>query len=565
MEFIENLDQWHSNVLFRTAAGGGSVFLENDGISYSFFDASQSKDLHELQFADKETQDAYSINGHAWKMILLNSLEANISGESEREHYFNYFIGNDPSKWASRVPAYGMVRYEGIYEGIDMLIYSSEGNFKYDFIISAGNNPDQIKMNYEGLDFMSVEEGNLILGTSIGEFSEKHPFAYQLVNGAKVEVQCEFKLEGSQISFEFPEGYDSSKELVIDPELIAATLSGTTGFQSNYGHCAAYDIEGNIYTGCVAGGADYPATPGSFTQSYGGGVWDIGISKLTPDGSDLLWATFLGGENSDYPHSMIANDAQELYVYGSTSSDDYPTTPAAYQTSFGGLNDIIITHLEADGSALVGSTFIGGSDSDGRNVNSINYGDAYRGEIFLDYDNDPIICSSSASSDFPTLFNAYQSVPEGEQDAVLLKMNPTLTSLSISTFIGGPEGDVGFGVRTSTDGSIYICGGAGDGFPVTSDAYQTAFLGGGGFGGEFDGFICKFDSEGSNLLASTYFGTDETDQAFFIDLDFDENVWIYGQGGADIPVSDGVYSDEGGGLFVSKFTPDLDELLVSTT
>lgn len=571
LEFVENKTQWNDQVLFRAGLpNGGSVYLENDGFTFSFLDPIEFGKLHDLQFATPEEQQAFSVPGHAWKLNLLNSDLAQLEGEKKKSFYHNYFLGQNQSTWSSKVQVFEMVNYSSIYEGIDLKIYSKNENLKYDFILAPGANPNLISFDYSGLESYSVKDGNLVLETSIGQFIESKPFAYQLKEGQLTEVVCLYKLADGVVSYAFPEGYDTSLKLIIDPELIASTLSGTTGFSSNFGHSAAFDIEGNIFTGCVAGGTEYPVTLGAFQQEYGGGGWDIGISKLNPNGSDLLWATYIGGSSSDYPHSLIANNSQELYVYGSTQSTNYPTTTNAYQPNSGGGTDIIVTHLSEDGSSLIGSTYLGGSLTDGNNANGSNYGDNYRGEIIIDYDDNPIITSGSQSVDFPVLANAYQADNAGGQDAVVVKLTPELSSLLVSTYFGSEGSDMGYGLRTLVNGDIVIAGSAGENLPITEGAYQTEYLGetgGGGWGGDIllDGFIAKLNSEGSELINSTYFGTESKDQVFFMDLDFDENIWVYGQAGGDIPVTEGVYINENSGQFVSKFSNDLTELLVSTT
>jgi len=568
LEFVENQNQWHENVRFRAGLpSGASVYLEKDGFTFAFLDVEEFSKLHDLQFATPEEQQAFSVLGHAWKLNLLNSSLASVKGEKKMPYYYNYMLGTDPSNWSSNVGVYEMVSYSSVYEGIDLKVYSKKENLKYDFIVQSGADPSQIKFDYSGLEKYSIKDGRLVLETSIGTYFESKPFAYQLMDGKLVEVACNYKIEKGEVSYEFPNGFEKDLDLIIDPELIAATLSGTTG-ASNFGHCAAFDLEGNIFTGCVAGGSEYPVTTGAFQQTYGGGTWDVGISKLNPNGSDLIWATYIGGQNADYPHSIVTNNAGELYVYGSTQSEDYPVNGDAVQSTFGGETDIIVSHLSFDGTDLIGSTYLGGTGNDGQNANSANYGDNYRGEIIVDFDDNPIITSGSRSEDFPVLADAYQTTNAGLQDAVVIKLTPELNSLLVSTYYGGPNNEMGYGIRTAPDGSIFIGGSAGENLPLTGDSYSTEFIGeadGGGFGeNELDAFIAKFNSSGV-LDVATYYATESKDQIFFIDLDFDENVWVFGQGGPDMPITENVYVNENSGQFITKFSNDLSEVLVSTT
>ena len=261
---------------------------------------------------------------------------------------------------------------------------------------------------------------------------------------------------------------------------------------------------------------------------------------------------------ADYPHSMVANTLEELYVYGSTTSSDFPVTDNAYQQDLDGTDDIVIVHFNSDGSALVGSTYVGGSGSDGRNSLYVNYGDVNKGEIILDYSQKPVVASFSQSTDFPTSGGAVQPDNAGGQDAVVFRLNETLSNLEMSTYLGSTATDIGFGVKTSTSGNVYVCGMAGaDDFFVTAGAYQTDFLGGtvGWSEEEGDAFVVSLNSTGSAYNAATFIGTDIGDQAHFIDLDTDENVYIYGQGGNDWPVVGDTYINENARQYITRFSP----------
>lgn len=572
VDFIENNGQWPEQALFHAPLGGLAAFFEPSCFTFSMVHPEDRAAIHESSQWSTEERNAWQIRSHAWKVHFENANEAvNVVGQQPRSHYYNYFLGNDQSKWAGGVPAHAKVRYLNLWDGVDLIAYGSQGQLKYDFIVDAGATPGVIGLDYEGVEGLEIIDGNLVLTTSVGDVIEQAPYAYQMNGTTLVEVSAEWVLEGQSVSFVFPDGYDTSKKLVIDPLVIASTMSGTTG-NDNYGHSAAYDIAGNIYTGAISFGSGYPTTTGAFQEDFSsGGGWgvDIALSRLNPDGTDLIYATYLGGDGGDYPHSLIVNDFGELYVYGSSDSGDFPTTDDAYSPDINGSVDIVITHFNEDATDLIGSTFIGGSDTDGRNQASVNYGDTYRGEIILDIDQRPLVASFTSSSDFPTTAGAYQTALAGAQDAVAFSLNEELSSLTWSTMLGSSENDSGLGIRQTIDGDIYLAGMAGnDDFPVTAGAYQTTFLGqtGDPWGGEKDGFVARFSPGANDLLACTFFGTEEEDQVFFIDLDNDEDVWVYGQSQGVMPVvGTDVLSEEDGTLFISKFAPNLDEVLVSTT
>ncbi len=567
VEFVRNNGQWHSNVKFKANLPTGAVFLESGKITYSFIHSEDMQAVH-AQHATPGALENLSIRSHAWNLQFLNISETSFEGENIQSHYYNFFLGNDPSKWASNVPSYGSIVYNNLYEGIKLRAHSGQGNFKYDFIVAPNANPNLINWTYNGLEGYSIIDNKIELYTSVGSFTEAKPYAFQVVNGLIVEVPCNYAISNGVLRFEFPEGYDTSRELIIDPELIAATLSGTTG-SSNYGHTATFDIEGNIYTGAIAFGAGYPTTPGAYQGTFGSTGWgtDFGLSKISPDGTTLIWASYLGGDNGENPHSLWANDFGELYAYGSTGSPDFPTTATAPDNTLGGSADIVVSKLSADGTQLLGSTYIGGSESDGINAAGVNYGDSYRGEIILDANGKVHIASCTSSTNFPTSPGAFQTTLAGAQDGVYLRLNNTLSILEVSTYIGSAANDMAYGLRTAENGSVFITGmaGAAD-FPTTAGAYQTAFLGGTlGWGGtEMDGFIVRFNANATQLEKSTFHATAEGDQCFFIDLDADENVFVFGQGGDAMPVVGNVYSNAGSSQFITKFDFDLSEVLIGT-
>lgn len=561
-EFIANQSQWSSQVEFRARMGGSSVYLEKHAFTWSLIHPEDLTLVHDAQQLSPEEQAQLMLRGHAYKVNFIGANEnTSLSGEEESAHYYNFFIGDDESKWASRVPAFSAVKYESLWDGIGMRVYNSNNHFKYDFLVAEGADAGQVRFEYDGIDAVSLVNGDLRFETNAGTIIEQAPFAYQMNGTSMQEVPCAYTLVNGEVGFEFPEGYDTSRMLTIDPIVIASTLSGSDG-ASNYGHCAAFDIAGNIYTGAIAFGAGYPTTTGAFQETFsaGGGFGvDIAVSKLNPDGTDLIYASFLGGSSGDYPHSLIINDQGELYVYGSTDSQDYPTSANAYDDTPNGGIDIVVTCLNTDGTALVGSTYAGGAGTDGRNQFSTNYGDQYRGEIFLTQDGLPVIASNTASDDFPTTINAYQTTfGGGGQDAAGLRFNASLSNLLWSSYFGGAGDDVGLGIRMAENGDIVMSGTGGTGLPTTAGSYQPELA------GDRDGFIVRFNPAGSAVNACTYFGTTELDQCFFIDLDNDEDVWVYGQSTGDMPIVGDVFNQPDGSLFVSKFNTGLTSLEVSS-
>lgn len=557
IKYIENKGQWESNILFQTDVNSGNVYLEKNGFTFAQYSPDDLKKRGQIYHENRDSLNYFDIKAHAWKVIFENSNAlVKTHGTEKRSEYHNYFIGNDAQKWASNVGLYNAVTYDEIYDGVVLKAYSDQHNFKYDFILDPHADASQISLRYSGLDAIYLEDKHLVLQTSIGNFHEMKPYAYQLVNGVKEEITCHYVLKGNVVQFEFPNGYDKSLELVIDPVLIASTLSGSGSFD-NYGHASTFDNLGNIYTGAVNFGGGYPATVGAFLLNFSGGFTDIVLSKLSPNGSALIFATYLGGNGEEYPHSLIVSDNNELYVFGTTSSTNYPCSAGAYDNTFGGGTDIILTHLNSTGTGLVGSTFLGGADTDGNNFLTTNYGDNYRGEIILDPSGACYVAACGGLG-FPTTPGAYQTVfGGGLQDAVFFKMNANLSSLIWSTYLGGTGDDSGFGLRLDANGDVFACGGTNTNF-LNANGYQTANQGG------IDGFIVKITNNGASMPNRTYLGNSGDDVLFFLDLDNLGRVNVYGHSlsffGTVFTATPGTYNVAGSGQHIACLNTTLNNL-----
>ncbi len=562
--FTPNAGQWNTDVFFKADIVSVHTYFQQNKLTYVFYDKNDLDRIHEEAHHSKTAKQQHDIeqqkvNCYAYDVSFPGSnLAPAITGSDRTSYNSNYFLGNDPQKWASNVANYKTLTYAGIYSGVDIRFSSTEGHLKYDFIVAAGTDPAGISMKYSGLKSIELLEGKLILDAGFMTISEAIPYAYQEKEGMRVEIKCEFILDGNVVRFAFPEGYDSRYKIVIDPVVIASTYSG--GTVTTYGHSATYDDAGNIYSAGRVFGAGFPATVGAYDLTFAGSV-DLGISQYNPTGTNLQYCTYIGGTSDEYAHSMFVHN-NELYIYGSAASTDYPTTGGAYDASHNGLYDIIVTHLNSTGSALVGSTYVGGTQNDGYNAINTHYGDTFRGEIIVDGSGNALVASFSSSTDFPATSSAYDQTNAGGQDGVVIKLSPNMGSLIWATYLGGAGQDGAFGVRINSAGLVYVCGASGSSgndFPVTVGTYQTTFQ-----GGPYDCFLLQLDAAGSTLGASTLFGTSGLDEAFFMDIDFDDDVYIYGEARGAAPVTPGVYSVPGSAMLVAKFNPALTTLMMCT-
>lgn len=567
LAFSENIHQWPAQVRYMSDIDGGRLFLENNCFTYVLYNTSDLERIHEQSehchsTAELNALQQSSVQLHAYKVSFENaSNTVALSAANVLPGYASYFIGNDQTKWSSQVHSFCNVHYTQLYPGIDLDVYSQGIALEYDYTVAANGDASQIRMRYTGADNLQLQNGKLIITTSVGNVTEEIPAAYQWINGAKKIVSCRYTLNGITVGFEFPQGYDHNYALVIDPVVLAATYSGSTAL--TYGHCATYDNNGNIYSAGRCFNSGYPVTIGAFQTTFSGNV-DIAISCLNPNATSLIWASYLGGITDEYAHSLLVNTDGELYVYGSTSSPDYPFTTGCYDSTFGSAGfgyDIIVSHFNSTGTALLGSTFIGGNGNDGNNAIAPQYGDTYRGEIQLDAANNIYVSSFTQSSDFPVTANAYDQTYNSLQDACVFELDATMSNLVFSTFLGGSGDDAALSMRIGSNGDLFVCGATSStNFPATAGVYQGAFG-----GGTYDGWVARLSSNGATLIAATYFGGALLDAAYLLDLDAGNNVYIYGEYDGGAPLTPGVYSMQGTKTFITKLDIHLAGIVFSTT
>ena len=571
--FIENKGQFLSNVIAKKNVFGGALFIEKAKLTYCFYNEEHLKKFH------NKVSEESNIDLHAYSVDFINA-NKNIETQLLDKSFFfeNYFLGQ-PNLWAKNVAHFNTVMQKNIYDGIDLIFYNNSESIKYDLIVKANSNPNDIIMKYAGHNRISINNRNLIVTTSVNTVTELKPYAYQLIDNDTVEVVCNYSLRKNKLRFEFPNGYNQNIDLIIDPTLIFSTYSGS--ISDNFGYTATYDSQGHLYSGSTAFGVDYPITTGAFQQSFQGGITDIVVTKYDTLGQTRIYSTYLGGSSDELPHSMVVNNNNELYILGTTGSNDFPTTSNAFQTNFnGGTNffpsglgvsfpdgsDMFISRLNIDGGALLSSSFLGGSDNDGLNTSSklkFNYADEIRGEIDIDLDNNIYIASTTFSNDFPTTANSFAQSLKGNQDGCIVKMDYQLSTIIWSSFLGGSKDDAIYSLELDSEKNIYVTGGTNSSdFPTTPSSYDATY----NDSLNADAFISIIEKEGSNLINSTYFGSNKYDQAYFIELNESNQVYVLGQTKADSMTlihNSNLYVAKGG-QFISVFDLGLSNLLKST-
>lgn len=577
IEFVENRGQWNGPFLYKAITANADIYLEKNGFTFMLGAHDNSMKIHELK--EGRLKSPQTLKFHAYKVIFEGALQSEVTGAKPQQHYYNYFLGNNPDKWKSSIHPNQAVDYKELYKGVDLHIASENSLLKYDLIVQPGTDPSVIRLKYIGLDKLGVRNNNLQITTSIGTGEEMKPFAYQYIDGQRKEVPCRYKTEGNTVSYIFPKGYDASKVLVIDPTLVFATFTGSAS--DNWGFTATYDNFGNFYAGGGCSGASYPVTTGAFDVSYNGGgtgggntgfASDIVISKINATGTAMIYSTYIGGSENDQPHSMIVDASGNLFIAGRTYSNDYPFTTTAFDPTANGNADIVVTGLNPTGTALVGSTYIGGSADDGVNISSIwgtfntslkhSYGDDARSEIIVDGAGNVYVAACTKSSNFP-LMNASQVSLLGTQDAVVFKLNNSLSSLLWSTYAGGSADDAAYVLALNkSETSVFVSGGtASSNFPTTSGSMTPTYQ-----GGIADGFVLRYQNGGPyNLQRGTFVGRAGYDQSYGIQIDKDNSVFITGQTlGGYMTATTGTYSNPGSSQFIMKIDSNLSSNIFTT-
>lgn len=558
IDFIENKQQFPEPVLFKASLPGGAVFLRSDGFTYNYYNEKDLERIHDHMHENKEVEKE-NVNFHAYQVSFIGAHKnPEVTTAHKQTYYHNYFLGNDSRYWASNVGLYKTVKYAGIYDGIDAIVYSQGNSLKYDFIVQPGSDPKQIVLGFEGVTPRLLKDGSLSIETSVNKIKELAPYVYQEVNGQKVKVASKYKmLPGNRIGFDLPAGYNTSLPLVIDPVLVFSTFSGSTAM--TFGFSATYDLSGNLYAGGECFAVGWPVTLGAYQGTFGNAV-DAGINKYSSNGNTLLYATYYGGSGSDLPNNMMVNANSELVICGSTSSGNLPVTTGCYDNTLGGFADIYIARFSANGAVLKAATYLGGSAQDGTNTGSLspNYGDGNRGEVLTASNGSIYIACSSSSIDFPVTAGAYQTTSGGQQDGVVCRLDSNLTTLMYSTYLGGSGNDACFSLVLNSNSEVVVCGGTSStNFPTVSGALHTASQGG------TDGFVSILNLS-TGLTHSSYLGTNTYDHAFKVQIDPADNVFVMGQTSGTYPVSAGVYSVANGNIFIDKLSPTLSSSLAST-
>jgi len=453
---------------------------------------------YSIAFVERGYFIKFSGEENSSSMVMVTFEGANSvvpEGREKLTHESNYFIGNDSSGWRTKVSNYNKIIYEEIYDGIDLMFYTTKKGLKYEFVVQPFKDPDEIRIGYHGVETIEIDsEGELIISTETKILKEERPYSYQNIGGKEFEVPSEYEVQNNIVSIKTG-AYDTSSELIIDPLIYSSFIGG--------GHDEGFrwqdiilDADNNAYIVGYTWSTDFPTTPGCYDDSYKGDTRksNLFVCKLSSNGSDLRYSTFLGGSNTDsnIQGSIAIDDENNVFIVGHTQSSDFPTTPDCYDDSYDGGSevggDIFVTKLDSEGANLVYSTFIGGND------------DEVPWKIVLDYQNNAYVTGYTTSSDFPTTAGCFDDSLSGGCEAFILKLSSDGSELVYSTYIGGGGTDTAWGISLDSETNAYITGGTkSTDFPTSTGCYDDSYNGG---SDEFDIYVCKLNEDGSNESVS---------------------------------------------------------------
>lgn len=569
MQFEENVGQTASEAKYIARGRGYSLFLTSSEAVLAVSEhpkAPISKD-------ERHPANQAGVDSLKTAVIRMEPIGGNrsavITGVDELPGKSNYFIGNDPRKWRTDVTNFGKVKYESVYPGVDLIYYGNQRQLEYDFVVAPRGNPDSIRLRFKGTKGLTIgDDGALVIKTPVGtELRHSKPVIYQEIGGRRIEVAGNYVLRNrEEVSFNVAP-YDRTKTLVIDPTLVYSTYLGGGSDDQAFG--VAVDSTGNAYVTGRTTSTNFP-TLNSIASAD-----NVFVTKLNPSGTALVYSTYLGGSgfNSELGTAIDVDSSGNAYFTGETSSNDFPRVNPA-QPEYGGFVDAFVAKLNPSGNALVYSTYLGGTLADIANGIKVFSGEAYvagwtfstnfptigaqqavnagssdafitklnadgsllsfstylggSGEercyaMAVDGLGNGYVTGYTMSTNFPIL-GGVQSANQGGtigQDVFITKVN-SVGQRVYSTYLGGNVDDTGYAIAVDGLSQAYIAGSAGGTFPTTAGAHKTVAGGG-------DAFVSKLNATGGALVFSTFLGGTDREYADAIAVGSGQQVYVAGR------------------------------------
>jgi len=538
--FIENNGQVDEQVSFYERGAGHATFFTRDGVvlSLSKGDGKVESPIHTADIKGLDAGKNKKITTEAVQLSFVGANKnAKIIADEKMPGHINYFVGNDKTKWRSNIPTFGAVTYKDVYKNIDIKFYGNNKNIEHDVIVKPGGDPSQVKFVYKGIKGLKVTDtGDLEVSLENGKIIEKRPVVFQEINGKRVAVSGSYRIlkeRDGTFAYGFKvASYDNTKDLVLDPVLVYSSYLGGYGGIENGIHIAV-DTTGAAYiTGLTQSGTFPLMNP---IQNVTRGGDDVFVTKINPAGSAIVYSTYLGGSSGETGYGIAVDTTGAAYITGTTTSPDFPLMNPIQGVVNGWQSEAFVTKINPAGSAIVYSTYLGGSS-----------GEAGFG-IALDTTGAAYITGRTGSLDFP-LMNPIQGANGGSYDAFVTKINPAGSAIVYSTYLGGSSGETGYGIAVDTTGAAYITGNTNSpDFPLMNPIQ-------GSIGSLDDAFVTKVNSAGSAIVYSTYLGGSNGDTGRGIAVDTTGAAYITGYTySTDFPLMTPIQGAFGGGIRADAF------------
>lgn len=446
----------------------------------------------EAVFETQSGQDPSALRSLRMRVISGNP-QPRLVGEDRLPGTANYFIGNDAANWHTAIPTYSRVRYAAVYPGIDLLYYGNQRQLEFDLVVAPGADPERIKLRFTGFRKLRItNDGDIIATTSDGQMTIHKPLAYQAEHAQQLRGQSDTR---RMISGRF---------VLLGKRTVGFVVSG-------------YDKR----------------------------------QALIIDPT-LAYSTYLGGSGRDFGNGIASDGSGNVYLTGSTESTDFPVSPGAFQGTTNGLGVAFVTKLNPKGSAIVYSTYLGGSQSN----------DDSGAAIAVDPEGNAYVTGTAFSTNFPITPNPIQTSNNAAagfgSNAFIAKLNPSGTSLIYSTYLGGSVSDSGAAIAVDAAGDAYVTGsGCQNNFPVTAGAFQTPNA------VASSAFVSELNPSGTGLVYSTCLGSPTLYSSFGVGIALDGAGDAYIAGGTnadDFPVTQGAFQGSNNSFINSASNAFVSEL-----
>jgi hypothetical protein len=580
LAFEANRGQADAQVQFLARGAGYGLYLTHSGATLAL---GQTGACKPNPSRDRSTSNACIAQQDVVRLTLdgaSTGTAAKAIGEAELPGKVNYFLGSDPTRWKTGLPTYAKVRYSAIYPGIDLLYYGNGSQLEYDFVLAPGANPANIRLRFEGEKQLAIApNGDLVLKGAYGSAKFLKPVVYQEIDGRRQPVAGSFKLSVSHTVGFTLGSYNHAKPLVIDPVLAYSTYLGGSRSNGNgdQGNGIAVSSVQHAYIVGTTFSANFPIVAGAVqpTDNAASGTSTVFVTELSLTGNGLVYSTYLGGSGGDYGYGIALDTAGNAYITGATYSKDFPVVCGAFEAANNstttGAPTAFVTKLNATGSGLLYSTYLGGSGNHATPAE----GDVAQA-IAVNASGNAYVTGYTYSSDFPVSDAAYQTTFKGSataSNAFITELDAGGVKPVYSTYLSGSgssgHGDVANAIALDSSGDAFVTGGTySPDFPVTKGAYQTTLA-----SGAQNAFVTELNPSGTDTVYSTYLGGNSQDSAQAIAVDSSGFAYVAGTTfSMDFPLTDGVVEGASVGLqayfgpfaFVTKLNQDGSALVYST-